>query len=363
MGKRHNKNESILMNTAAANTKLRKRKLVSSVLIPAFLFLASCGSGEQSPTASAVSTTAETPPATNSVPALARLRVAGRYWIELSPLVVAANHFYPEKLAVTNAGITQITAGQADIATNAETQLLRESLVNPDLRVIATVTESFYRLVARKSAGIASLKDLAGKRVMLQTNTSAHYFLVAMLATVGLTEADVTIVPMTTPDPDNVNMDKMSEALAAGEIDAISMWEPEPEDAITKLGDDAIVFQDRAVYREVFNLHARATDLADADKRRAIVTFVRAIADASAALKADPTPYKALVAGFTRFPEELIAGSWSEMEFPVKIVPDILDVLEKEDIWVAKELNRTPRSREELAQFLDYSVVEEALAR
>jgi hypothetical protein len=37
-------------------------------------------------------------------------------------------------------------------------------------------------------------------------------------------------------------------------------------------------------------------------------------------------------------------------------------VLEVEDAWVAKERNRTARSREELARFIDTSVVEEALA-
>ncbi len=329
-------------------------------------FLSGCGSDEAAPpvaeTTAAAPTASVTTTSTTAPTTLAPLRIAGRYWIELSPVLVAANHFYPQQLAVANNGITQITAGEIDIATNAETQLLRESLVNPDLRIIATVTESFYRLVARKSAGISTLKDLAGKRVMLPPNTSAHYYLVAMLESVGLTEADVTIVPMTTPDPDNVNMDQMSDLLAAGEVDVISIWEPEPEDAIEKLGDDVIVFQDRSVYREVFNLHARASDLANPDMRRAIVTFVRAVADAADALRTDPAPYRPLVSSITRFSDELISGSWSEMEFPVRIVPDMLDVLEREDVWVAKELNRAPRSREELAQFIDYSVVDEALS-
>ena len=41
------------------------------------------------------------------------------------------------------------------------------------------------------------------------------------------------------------------------------------------------------------------------------------------------------------------------MEFPVEIVPDMLDVLEVEEVWVAKQHNRTPRSRQELAAFID----------
>jgi hypothetical protein len=40
----------------------------------------------------------------------------------------------------------------------------------------------------------------------------------------------------------------------------------------------------------------------------------------------------------------------------------MLDVLEREEAWVAKASNRAPRPRAELAQFIDRSVVEEALA-
>ena len=293
---------------------------------------------------------------------LAPIRVSGSYWIELSPVLVAANSFYPERLQVGEGGIVRITSGDADLATNAETQLLRESLTNPDLRIIMTVTESFYRLVARRSAGIETLSDLKGKRVMLPRNTSAHYYLVAMLRTAGLTEDDVEVVNLLPAQGDQTGMDQMSDALARGEVDAISIWEPEPEDAIHRLGDDAVVFQDRSVYREVFNLHARATDLADPAKRRSIVAFVRAVARAAAALKSDPDTYWPHVSSITGFTTEEVSWGWPEMEFPVRIIPDMLDVLEVEDVWVARERNRPPRSREELARFIDASVVEEALA-
>ena len=314
------------------------------------------GGTEGSPPATA----ADTP--TEPTAALAPIRVSGSYWIELSPVLVAANTFYPVQMAVGEGGIVRITAGEADLAPNAETQLLRETVNNPDLRIIATVTESFYRLVARRSAGIATLADLKGKRVMTPANTSANYYVVAMLRTVGLTEDDVQVVPLLPEREGQTGMDQMSDALQRGEVDAIAMWEPEPADAIEQLGDDAIVFQDRSVYREVFNLHARGADLADPDKRRSIVEFVRAVAGATAALKTDPETYWPHVSGITGFSLEEISAGWPEMEFPIEIVPDMLDVLEIEEVWVAKERNRTPRSRDELAVFIDRSVVEEALA-
>jgi len=302
-------------------------------------------------------------PAPRDAAPLAPIKVAGARWIELSPVLVAANSFYPQKLATISGGVPSITSGEADLATNAETQLLRESVRNPDLRIIMTVTESFYRLVGRRSAGISKLADLKGKRVMLPRMTSANYYLVAMLATVGLTEDDVVLVNLPPAQGDQSGMDLMSEALLKGDVDVISIWEPEPEDAIHKLGSDAIVLQDRKVYREVFNLHARAPDLADPEKRRAIVAFVRAVADATAALRKKPEPYWPHVSEVTGFSLEEIGWGWPEMEFPVRIIPDMLDVLETEEAWVAKVSNRAPRPRAELEKFIDRSVVEEALRR
>jgi sulfonate transport system substrate-binding protein len=301
-------------------------------------------------------------PAAVAEAALAPVRVSGSYWIELSPVIVAANSFYPERLTVGEGGLTTMISGASDLATNAETQLLRESVANPDLRIIMTVTESFYRLVGRRSAGIETLADLKGKRVMLPANTSAHYYLVAMLKTVGLTEADVEIVPLPPALGDQTGMDQMSDAMVRGDVDAISIWEPEPEDTIEQLGDDAVVLQDRSVYREVFNLHAWAPDLADPEKRRSIVEFVRSVAKASDALKAEPAQYWPHVSSIVRYSPDEIEASWPELEFPVEIIPDMLDVLVEEEPWIAARQNREPRSRDELAKLIDRSVVEEALS-
>ena len=179
--------------------------------------------------------------------ALPPLRVAGNMTtIELSPVLIAANGIYRGPITVINGGLPALVSGDVDAATNAETQLLRQSVDDPSLRVIFTVAESFYRIVARRSAGIRKVGDLKGKRITTPRNTSAHYFLVKMLATAKLTEADVTLVTIT-PVTD------MAAALKDGRVDAISMWEPEPVKAIEALGSDAIVFQERGVYRELLD--------------------------------------------------------------------------------------------------------------
>lgn len=290
------------------------------------------------------------------------LNFRGGMWIELSPVIAAAKRFYPGEFNIGTGGVASLTTGEANIATNAETQLLRETVKNPSIRTIMTVTESFYRIVGMRSRGINSLADLKGKRVIVPARTSAGYFLVAMLESVGLQESDVTLVPFPRGADTRTAMDEMSEVVKRGEADAVAIWEPEAEDAIHDFGDDAIVFQDKKVYREIFNLYTTTAMLEDPVQRNAIVTFVRAVIDATAALKADPEPYWPDVEAVIGYPVSDISASWGEMDFPIHIVPDLLDVMVKEEVWVAQELQRTPRTREELAQFVDYSVLEEALA-
>src|SRR5690606_22639639 len=123
---------SIRANAFFVAGGLRARAIATLPAILAVLLLQSC--------------TATPRPLDDSTP-LVPIKVAGARWIELSPVLVAANSFYPQKLEVPSGGVVSITSGAADLATNAETQLLRESVANPDLRIIMTVSESFYRLV------------------------------------------------------------------------------------------------------------------------------------------------------------------------------------------------------------------------
>ena len=289
--------------------------------------------------------------------ALTPLRVAGNMTtIELSPLLVAADKIYAGEIRVINGGIPAIMSGMVDVATNAETQLLRQSVDDPDLRVIFTVAESFYRIVARKSAGIRRIADLKGKRITTPRNTSAHYYLVKMLATVHLSETDVTLV--------NINpVTEMSTALKEGRVDAVAMWEPEAERAIAAVGSDAIVFQDRRVYRELFNLNTSAKVLADSAKRRAIVELLRSLIASSAEIRQRPRQYWPLIASKLNYTPETIAKSWPDLRFAGGLVPDLLDVMAEEEVWVAKERNRTRRTRSQLTVLIDQSLLDEAMRK
>lgn len=244
---------------------------------------------------------------------------------------------------------------RADAAGNAETQALRASLDRPDLRIVMTVVEGIYRIVARRSAGIARAADLRGKRIGTMLETSAAYFLHSTLHEAGLREADVEIVacpPL-----------KVADALIAGEVDAIATWEPGAERTARALGSDAVEFRGAGGYRELYNLNTRAEVLADPAKRAGLVELVRAIAGACETCVHRPSEAWPVAAAASGFPVDLIEASWPHHRFTTALAPDLLDVMETEEAWLAARSDRAARPRAVLATLIDASVLAEAQVR
>jgi NitT/TauT family transport system substrate-binding protein len=287
--------------------------------------------------------------------------------LEIAPVLLAARDHYPQGAVVRKGGIGNLVGaapvaalggdgGVADVATHAETQALRYSVTNPEIRIILVVTEGRYRIVARRSAGIASLADLKGKRVATLATTSAGFFLARMLEQAKLTFADITPVRISP-------IDGLAASLTRGEVDAVAIWEPHGGNAAQPLGADAIEFAGDGVYRELFNLNTTAANLVDPDKRRRIVAFVRAVMDATQAIHRDSGEAQALVAATSGFSADEVSRSWPTLHFPAALPSDLIDTLVAEEAWLAAQDRRTPRSREALARLIDASVYEEARRR
>jgi NitT/TauT family transport system substrate-binding protein len=228
------------------------------------------------------------------------------------------------------------------------------SAANPNLRIVLTVAECNYRIIARRSSGIARLGDLRGKRVGTALNTSAHYFLSKMARHAGLAESDVTAVAVPLPD--------MPAALKRGDVDAISIWEPQAQNSQQTLGGDAVVFQDRSVYRELFDLNTTAEVLADPARRRALVAAVARIVSASEQVTRTPSAVWPLVTSKINVAEPTISAVWRHFRFAGALPPDLLDVMTEEERWVAAMQKRAPRTRQTLEGLIDRTVLRDALA-
>ena len=272
--------------------------------------------------------------------------------VESAPVFLAAQRAERGSVTLSSGGIPLLVDRTADAATNSETQALLRSVDSPDLRIVMTVAECEYRIVARRSAGIRGLVDLRGKKVGTPANTSAEYYLSRMLRTVKLDEADVVLIPMAVAD--------MAGAMRRADVDAVAGWEPGAQDSITALGSDAIVFQEPRIYRELFNLNTTAGVLSDPIKRRSLVNMVRSIVTASRDVQARPLDVRPLLSSRINVPQPTIAAVWRHFRFPAALSRDLLQVLTEEEQWVAARQKRVPRGRSQLQALIDDTVLQEA---
>lgn len=298
------------------------------------------------------------------------LRIYGNLsLLEMAPVLLAADSIYPGKTLLAHGSVMALwgqasdlasltSAGQADLATNSETQALRGAVVHPDLRFIFTVAECPYSIVARRSAGIAMLADLRGKRVGTQLESSGEFFLDAMLRTVDLTAQDVVLVPFMANT--HAPISQLPEALKSGKIDAVALWEPQVQRAKRVIGSDAVEFYDPAVYTEKFNLCTTQANLDDPVMRPRIVAFVAALIAAARRLKVESEAGWRLVAQAAELDIETVHDAWPRFNYPGTLAADLLDVFDRQEPWIAKIQGRAPRSRAALARLIDDSVVKEA---
>ncbi len=301
------------------------------------------------------------------------LRAVGNITVlEIAPLVLASetsggqveialggvpNLWDPElaRLTVAVAGEASTKAPAntklADVAGNAETQLLRATVAHPDGRYLLTVTEGLYRIVARRSRGIATEADLKGKRIGTYPGTSAAFYLHKALQRAKLTEKDVTIVPL--------SPQASADALIAGAIDAMATWEPHSERALRTLGDEAVMIAPPNMYRELYSLHTTQAALDNPEKRAAIVAYVRNLLSACRAISADPSHAQSLIQPLNGYSSDQITQSWL-YTFPCELTPNLLDKFVEEEAWLAAQDGRAPRTRAQLASLIDTSIYDEA---
>jgi len=273
--------------------------------------------------------------------------------IETVPIYLAAEGPLAGALELTGGALPLLTEGKVDTVTNAETQALLRSTANPDIRVILTVAEYSYRIVARRSAGIATASDLRGKKIATQLNSSAHFYIVKTLRSAGLSEADVTVVGMTAPE--------MPAALARGDVDAVSIWEPAAEKSVAALGADAVILSG-PTYRERFNLNTTTGVLQDPAKRKAIVDLLRVLIGTSQEAREHPERAKSLIAARLGLTEQFVSTVWPLFSFPASIPDDMLASMVEQEPWMAQKQNRSARSPEAIAALIDATLLRDAKA-
>lgn len=155
----------------------------------------------------------------------APLLVGTHVWPGFEPLYLAreAGYYHPGAVRLVeyttgSDGIRAFRAGAIDAValTLDEGLLLAET--SPDIVIVLVMDASHGGDAILTQPRWSGLRELAGKRVGLETTALGAYVLTRALQTVGLTSKDVRIVPMETMEQER--------AFKNGRVDAVVTYEP-----------------------------------------------------------------------------------------------------------------------------------------
>ncbi len=219
------------------------------------------------------------------------------------------------------AALEALAGGAVDVANGGDVPTSAAALKNPHLRVFADgAIWPEGRFVARRSAGINSIADLAGRKIAVPLGSSAHYF-----ASRFLTEANVKADLVQTGPAEIVT------AIANHNVDAIAVFQPALAKAVAALGSDAIELQGRQKYNQHSLYLANENVLAS--KKQAVGKFVAAIRNADAPLSGKDPAALAAVAKATGLDNNLINQVSSEFIYQTHLGPELAGDLADRARW------------------------------
>jgi NitT/TauT family transport system substrate-binding protein len=219
-------------------------------------------------------------------------------------------------------------AGKADLATAADTPIVLAILNGKPVSIVATI-ESASRntvVVARKESGISRPEDLAGKRVGRPAGTNAEFFLDTLLMRHAIEAGAI--------QPVDLKPDEMSDALAAGRVDAVAVWNPYALQIERRLAGAVVDLVADDLYTETMEIVGRP-DLVK-DRAPAVEKFVRGLLRAETFVREHPEEARDRVASALGIDAADVVAVWAPFKFRVSLNQGLLVLLDDEARWAIR---------------------------
>ncbi|WP_280362977.1 ABC transporter substrate-binding protein [Nocardia wallacei] len=283
--------------------------------------LAACGNSDSSdPSTLTVGFVVD--PSWAQVPVAQRAGIFDKHGVKVKVKVVN----FPSGVEALQA----LAAHQVDVATAADVPAAATLARSPSLRVVGDGSRwEGSRIVARRSAGITSPAQLAGRSIGTPLGTSAAYFAATTLADNNIRADLVQVAPQDTVT-----------AATQRNVDAVAIFQPYQAQVVAALGDDAVELTGGSYHQHSLYL---ATDTATTRKAAALSAFFRAIDEAGAQLAARSGDAVTAVAEATQLPPDLLGKILPEFDFSLQVQPRLAESLTALANW-AKEQGSIDRS-------------------
>lgn len=219
--------------------------------------------------------------------------------------------------------------GDADVATVADTPIVFRSFERSDFCVIGTfaTSPSDAKLIVHKDSGIDRPSQLVGRRVGVAVGTSGQFFLDSMLMMHGVEPRQLQVV--------NLQPEDMSRALASGQVQALSVWEPFAWRTVKEMKGGSRVLQASGIYNVTFNLviQRRMAGARDAD----LMALLRAVERAERFIRQQPQRAQRIMMDRLSGDQAFVDWVWPGLQFRLGLDQSLIKTLESEARWALRE--------------------------
>jgi NitT/TauT family transport system substrate-binding protein len=216
-------------------------------------------------------------------------------------------------------------AGEVDIFTLGDTQIVLDGFVRDDFAVFATFAHSYdnIKVTGRKDMGVGKPADLKGKKIGAPAITATKFFVHVYLTEHGI---DPSAVKMVYFEPKDV-----PGALEKGKVDAIVIYEPYASMAMKALPGKAVKLPQSDLYKQTFNLAVMRSYAKGHPEL--LKKILKAVDRAITFIKQNRNESIAAMTKSLKPGEDLLVSVQDDLVFELSLEQSLLTILEDEARW------------------------------
>lgn len=237
--------------------------------------------------------------------------------------------------------------GQANLGTSGDLPVMFAAMNRQPISVAATVAtaQNDLGIVGRKDKGVVTPASLQGKRIGVTLVSGGHFLLDAFLTRHKLSISDIKVR--------DLKPEALSDALAKGEVDAVSTWQPYLGTLQTQLGGNGTTFLSGGIYDAALNLFGTRDYVSSHPET--IKKVLRALVRGGRFCNDSPDAAQPLVAEALKMGVAELKALWPQYRFNVTLDQGLLLALEDESRWAIR--NRLT-DRTDMPNYLNHAYLD-----
>ena len=259
--------------------------------------------------------------------------------ISMTPIIAAQKGYFQEEGLNVETKYLQTgkIAMDALLSKDTDFSVLVESNVafikyqpGADIQVICSIEEKFDdAIVARKDKGINTPKDLEGRTLAVLIGTTSHIFADRFIRYHNLDASKINIINLSPPS--------IQASIMTGDIEAGSIWQPYRYNVQKAIGEKAIQFNDKEIYKAYAIMAVRKEF---AEKNGDIIKgFLRALIKAENYIRSHKNEAISILAKEMNIDPEVLSAVWDEYIIRVRLDDELQKLIKEEGNWI-KETQR-----------------------